>query len=79
MELTLRFEGTRVEGEGADVVGPFTFAGRVEEQGRIVMVKQYAGAHSVRYEGEYDGEGTIFGNWFIPNFDSGPFALTWRA
>ena len=33
--------------------------------GRVLMVKQYLGKHSVRYTGEPDGEGSIQGTWEI--------------
>jgi hypothetical protein len=74
--LVLRFQDGRIEGEGRDVIGPFTFEGEYDEQGAIHMVKQYLGRHQVRYHGSYDGEGTIFGKWSIPPLSSGPFALS---
>lgn len=74
--LVLRFTDGRIEGEGRDVIGPFTFAGDYDERGRIRMVKQYLGRHRVLYQGTYDGEGTIFGSWSIPPLSSGPFALS---
>ena len=40
------------------------------------MVKQYLGRHQVFYQGTYDGEGTIFGEWSIPPLWSGKFALS---
>src|SRR5690242_12032352 len=74
--LVLRFENGRIEGEGRDMVGPFTFAGEYDDRGAIRMVKQYLGRHQVLYQGTYDGEGTIFGQWSIPPFWSGSFALS---
>jgi hypothetical protein len=74
--LTLRFAGGRVEGEGRDCIGRFTFAGRYDERGTVTMTKQYVGRHAVRYEGTYDGEGTLFGRWSIGTTWSGPFALS---
>jgi hypothetical protein len=75
-ELVLRFEDGRVEGKGVDCVGRFTFSGRYDESGRVVLTKQYLRRHSVRYEGTYDGEGTIYGRWTIDPYWSGPFALS---
>jgi hypothetical protein len=74
--LLLRFNAGRIEGEGRDIIGPFTFAGEFDDHGAIRMVKQYLGRHQVFYEGVYDGEGTIFGEWRIPPLWSGTFALS---
>jgi hypothetical protein len=74
--LVLRFRDGRIEGEGRDIIGKFTFAGEYDEHGTIRMVKQYLGRHRVLYQGTYDGEGTIFGQWQIPPFYSGSFALS---
>jgi hypothetical protein len=76
--LVLRFRDGRIEGEGRDIISPFTFAGEYDEQGAVRMVKQYHGerSHRVFYVGTYDGEGTIFGQWRIPPFWSGAFALS---
>jgi len=74
--LVLRFLHGRIEGEGRDVIGSFTFAGEYGDDGTIRMVKQYRGRHQVLYQGTYDGEGTIFGQWSIPPLWSGSFALS---
>ncbi|HZY91123.1 MAG TPA: hypothetical protein VFE78_40240 [Gemmataceae bacterium] len=74
--LTLRFVGGTVEGKGRDMVGRFTFRGRYDDQGHVTMVKQYVGRHQVIYEGRYDGEGTIFGQWSIDDMGWGKFALS---
>ncbi len=74
--LALRFRDGRIEGEGRDVIGRFTFAGEYGDHGAIRMVKQYLGRHQVLYQGTYDGEGTIFGEWSIPPLWSGSFALS---
>ena len=74
--LVLRFAGGAVEGEGRDVVGRFTFRGRYDDQGHVSLVKQYVGRHQVLYEGRYDGEGTIFGQWSIGELWRGKFALS---
>jgi hypothetical protein len=74
--LVLRFAGGAVEGEGLDVIGPFTFRGRYDGQGHVSLVKQYVGRHQVHYEGRYDGEGTVFGRWSIVGAGEGKFALS---
>jgi hypothetical protein len=75
MRVTLRLGEGRIEGEGDDIIGPFTFCGHYDMQGRVSMIKQYIGRHQVLYEGAYDGEGTIFGMWTISPLWQGPFAL----
>lgn len=74
--LELHFSDGKITGEGRDCIGPFTFAGQYNERGSVVLVKQYLGRHQVLYRGEHDGEGTIFGQWSIGEYYSGPFALT---
>lgn len=74
-EFTLRFAGGEVTGGGVDLVGRFTVGGRCEPNGDVRFVKHYVGKHTVIYEGQHDGEGTIFGTWTISRFDNGPFAL----
>ena len=73
--LVLRFSADRIEGEGSDVIGPFTFQGQFRGDGSVVLVKQYIGRHQVLYRGQYDGEGTIFGEWSIGEYWRGPFVL----
>jgi hypothetical protein len=75
MHLTLRLGEGRIEGEGHDCIGAFTFRGDYDECGQVSLVKQYLGKHRVLYRGTYDGEGTIFGQWSIPPFWTGPFVL----
>jgi hypothetical protein len=76
--LVLRFHDGRIEGEGRDIIDPFTFTGEYDEQGTVRMFKRYHGRcnHLVLYYGTYDGEGTIFGQWRIPPYWSGDFALS---
>lgn len=74
-DLELHFHLCDVEGHGHDIVGPFMIHGRYNDSGLIAFQKQYIGQHSVTYRGQYDGEGTIFGEWLIDGIDSGPFAL----
>jgi hypothetical protein len=74
MRLTLRLGVGRIDGEGDDIVGPFTFSGEYDQRGHVRMTKQYLGKHQLLYEGAYDGEGTIFGRWSYL-WATGPFAL----
>jgi hypothetical protein len=74
-DLTLRFGGGRITGDGYDCIGAFTFIGEYDDLGGVFLVKQYAGRHKVEYNGHYDGEGTIYGRWTIGEVWSGPFAL----
>src|SRR5262249_125978 len=75
MRLTLRFDEGRIEGEGDDCIGPFTFRGHYDAQGNVSMVKQYIGQHRLSYQGTYDGEGTIFGRWVYSPSWTGAFAM----
>ncbi len=34
-------------------------------RGAVAIRKQYVGKHQVSYQGVYDGEGTMAGDWFI--------------
>jgi len=74
-ELVLRFESGVVEGEGVDIVGRFELSGSYADDGGVRLFKYYR-SHEVLYEGTYDGEGTIFGQWTIDTFWRGRFALT---
>lgn len=71
-DLRLQFDGGSISGAGYDIVGIFTFAGTLGEQGRVVMVKRYVGQHTVDYVGQYDGEGLLWGEWHI-----GPIKDRW--
>lgn len=75
-DLTLQFNGGEVRGTGVDCIGRFTFEGTCDGQGKVVMVKQYLGRHQVLYRGQFDGEGTIFGQWSIWPLDRGEFVLS---
>lgn len=74
--VVLRFGSGTICGDGVDMVGRFTFEGTCDAQGSVSMVKRYLRKHQVLYDGQFDGEGTIFGRWSIPCFDSGEFVLT---
>lgn len=75
-DLVLRFVNGTLTGGGFDCVGRFAFDGTCDSTGEVVMVKQYLGKHKVLYQGQFDGEGTIFGRWSIWPFYSGEFMLT---
>jgi hypothetical protein len=75
--LTLSFDAGRVSGSGVDIVGRFTFEGRIDEAGGVALIKQYVGGHSVDYLGLYDGEGTLSGHWRI-GADRGAWMITIR-
>jgi hypothetical protein len=62
-DLVLHFSAGEVEGSGTDMIGPFTFQGTYDSDGSVLLVKHYR-RHNVQYKGYYDGEGTIFGEWF---------------
>lgn len=74
-DLELNFSSGRVQGTGVDIVGPFSFVGTYDSDGTVNLIKRYP-YHAVRYEGRYDGEGTIYGEWSIGPFATGRFALT---
>ena len=79
MCVALRLDAGLIEGEGDDCIGSFTFRGRYDAQGKVSMVKQYIGKHRLSYEGNYDGEGTIFGQWLFNPSWTGAFALRLEA
>jgi len=74
-QMVLRFEGGRIDGDGVDVIGRFTFTGGYDDGGSVALIKKYVGRHQVLYRGAYDGEGSIVGRWSIGDTWSGPFAL----
>lgn len=78
-DLLLEFDSGSVRGAGRDMIGPFLFEGTYDTAGLVRLRKQYIGRHTVLYVGQYDGEGVVFGQWFIGS-DSGKFALRrqWR-
>jgi hypothetical protein len=65
MELRLTFRRQVLEGEGRDLVGPFTVRGRYNlEDGCCYWTKRYQGKHDVFYRGFNEGKG-IWGVWEI--------------
>jgi phage gp37-like protein len=73
-ELVLSFSGGRAEGSGLDIVGPFTFHGTYDSDGTMSLIKKYP-HHTVTYLGQWDGEGTVHGEWSIGTYARGKFAL----
>ncbi len=76
--LRLRFAAGAISGTGVDIIGPFTFEGSMTADARVLMIKQYIGRHQVRYVGTYDGEGLLWGEWYIGPF-TGPWLIRLRA
>ena len=64
-ELVLRFNAGRIVGSGHDIIGPFAISGVIAADGKVVLFKRYVGMHAVRYIGNYDGEGLMWGQWWI--------------
>jgi hypothetical protein len=75
-DVVLAIHEGLVSGQGIDCVGRFSFRGTWDSQGVVSLVKQYVRKHQVLYQGQYDGEGSIFGRWSIAPFDSGEFLLS---
>ena len=73
-DLTLRFHGSSITGEGWDCVGQFTLEGEWMDNSEVRIVKRYMGRHHVVYAGRHDGEGTLFGVWALAG-DEGTFAM----
>ncbi len=74
----LTFARGKVSGKGVDILSPFVFSGEYDETtGVIRLVKQYVGKrkHSVVYNGQPDGEGSILGTWHIGENWKGPFLI----
>ena len=67
MSLSLAFVEGRVSGSGRDIVGRFDFNGTYDlKTGRVLMTKQYEGAHRVEYDGTNQGDGMwLWGVWNI--------------
>ncbi|MEM6264414.1 MAG: hypothetical protein AAGI38_18005 [Bacteroidota bacterium] len=42
------------------------------------MTKRYLGAHSVHYQGTFNGGDRMWGTWKIGSWDSGPWGITFR-
>lgn len=59
----------KIQGRGRDEVGEFEINGTFENNGRVNFTKQYIGQHAVQYEGQYDGNRIISGQWKIPSYN----------
>jgi len=68
-DLQLAVDGRAVDGVGTDIIGRFTLQGLISDDGRVSILKDYLGRHSVRYEGHHDGEGRMWGVWSLPGFN----------
>jgi hypothetical protein len=65
MNLNLTFQQGRLEAQGTDWVGPFTFRGSYDPvDGKCTWTKKYLGKHQVSYAGVNEGKG-IWGVWEI--------------
>jgi hypothetical protein len=65
MTMDLNFLQGRMEAEGSDWVGPFTFSGSYDPvDGKCQWTKTYLGKHRVSYAGVNEGKG-IWGVWEI--------------
>ena len=75
-DLQIHFSKGEISGGGKDIIGLFQFSGEYDSSGKVLLLKQYVGKHQVIYQGQYDGEGRIFGIWNIGDFWKGEFAIT---
>ena len=71
--LELSFRDGEISGSGEDVVGPFTLQGTLQN-GNVSINKQYHGQHAALYVGQFDGEGTMQGTWYIGEM-TGPWLI----
>jgi hypothetical protein len=62
-QLHLALSPPRIKGSGADIIGPFVLDGVITAGGGVTLQKTYVGKHDVTYNGEYDGEGRMWGTW----------------
>ena len=51
-QLRIEFDGGSIRGSGSDIIGLFTLTGTIED-GKVAILKQYLGQHSVDYLGTY--------------------------
>lgn len=61
-------------GDGADDFGKFEMDGTCDDKGHCEFTKQYIGAHSVYYKGEFNGR-RIRGKWNIPDQSPDDFEI----
>ena len=62
-QLRLAFSSPRIAGSGTDCIGPFALEGVITSGGGVSLQKTYVGMHDVTYDGQYDGEGRMWGTW----------------
>ena len=62
-QLRQTFSAPRIEGSGTDCIGPFVLEGVIAANGGVSLQKTYVGKHDVTYDGQYDGEGRLWGMW----------------
>lgn len=55
-----------ISGSGSDGVGSFTLNGQISPNGFFQFIKQYDGAHAVRYQGNIS-PGCLSGRWSLDN------------
>ena len=67
-DLEMSFENGEIHGAGRDVIGAFQIGGEILGDGSVHLLKQYEDAHCVHYDGQYDGEGSISGQWRIDGY-----------
>ena len=76
MDLSLTFARGRIHGDGRDSVGQFTMTGRYDvKSGKVVIHKQYVGAHLVIYEGWAEIRKGIWGVWNLPGIGKDGFHI----
>ena len=61
--LRLALAPPRIAGSGTDCIGPFVLEGVIATNGGVTLQKTYVGKHDVTYDGQYDGEGRMWGTW----------------
>ena len=62
-QLQVAVSPPRIEGSGTDCIGPFVLEGLIAPNGGVSLQKIYLGKHDVTYDGQYDGEGRMWGMW----------------
>jgi hypothetical protein len=76
-QLRLAVAPPRIEGSGTDCIGLFVLDGVITSGGGVTLQKSYVGKHDVTYDGQYDGEGRMWGTWKCGP-DSGRWMIAMR-
>ena len=76
-QLRLSVSAPRTEGSCTDCIGPFVLEGVIATNGSVTLQKTYVGKHDVTYDGQYDGEGRMWGMWKCGP-DSGRWMIAMR-